>query len=38
MPKGIPPVTVVVGKTYVMAMVIVMIPHIGMNSLLCLYL
>ena len=45
MSKGIPPVTVVVGKTYTMAMAmvmmmvaIVMISCRRMNNLLCLYL
>ena len=40
MPKGIPPVAVVVGETLAMVMVIVMvmIPHRRMNGLLCLYL
>ena len=42
MPKGVPPVAVVVGETLVMVMVMVMvmmmIPHRRMNGLLCLYL
>jgi len=35
-PKGIPPVAVVVGETYAMAMT--MIPYRRMNGLLYLYL
>ena len=41
MPRGIPPVAVVVGETYTMVIVImmmVMIPCRRMNNLLCLYL
>jgi len=39
-PKGIPPVAVVVGEILAMVMVIVMmmIPRRRMNGLLCLYL
>jgi len=42
-PKGIPPVAVVIGETLVMVMVMVMvmmmmIPHRRMNGLLYLYL
>jgi len=37
-PRGIPPVTVVVGKILAIAMAIVMIPCRRMNGLLYLYL
>ena len=40
MPKGVPPVAVVVGETLamVMVMMMMMIPRRRMNGLLCLYL
>jgi len=38
MPRGIPPVAVVVGETLAVAMAMVMISHRRMSSLLHLYL